>query len=49
MQNKANFQKAKMSVNPFIKKDYENERRRRLQKNKANSKPISTSHLPPKV
>jgi len=34
MQKKANFKKAEMFVNYYLQKDYENEPRRRLCKNK---------------
>ncbi len=39
MQNKPNFQKAKMNVNPYIKREYENKWQRRVRKNKPNSNP----------
>jgi len=40
MQNKPNFQKAKMNVNSLITIDYENKWQRRVRKNKPNSNPI---------
>ena len=40
MQNKANLRRAKMDVNFYSTKDYENERLSRCGENKANSKPI---------
>jgi len=36
MQNKANFKKAQMNVNLSLTKDYENKRRRKLEKSKPN-------------
>jgi len=36
MQNKANFRKAKMKLNFYLTKDYDNERLHRRGKNKAN-------------
>ncbi len=43
MQNKANFRKAQMNVNSFIKKDYRKIGAFAVQKNKANSKPIKAN------
>jgi len=40
-QFKANFRKAKMNVNSLITKDYRKKDDFAVQKNKANSKPIS--------
>ena len=40
MQNKPNFQKAKMNVNSLITTDYENKWQRKVRKNKPNSNPI---------
>ncbi len=40
MQNKPNFQKAKMNVNIYNTTDYENIWQRRVRKNKPNSNPI---------
>ena len=42
MQNKPNFQKAKMNVNSLITTDYENKWQRKVRKNKPNSNPISS-------
>ncbi len=39
MQNKPNFQKAQMNVNPYNTTDYENKLQRRVRKNKPNSNP----------
>ena len=39
-QNKPNFRNAKMNVNFFVTKDYENESTFRVRKNKAKTKPI---------
>jgi len=39
MQNKPNFQKAKMNVNPYITKEYENISDWTLGQNKPNSNP----------
>jgi hypothetical protein len=41
MQNKPNFQKAKMNANSCATTDYENKWQRRVRKNKPNSNPIS--------
>jgi len=51
-QFKPNFLKAKMNVNLFATKDYENKSDFKLQKNKPNSNPIKPkprilTHLPP--
>ncbi len=40
MQNKPNFQKAKMNASSTLTKDYENIWQRRVRKNKPNSNPI---------
>ena len=40
MQNKPNFQKSQMNVNPYNKSDYENKSNRTLGQNKPNSNPI---------
>ena len=39
MQNKANFRKAQMNVNPYITTDYENKSNWTLGENKPNSNP----------
>jgi hypothetical protein len=41
MQNKPNFRKAQMNVNPYNTKEYENKWQRGVRKNKPNSNPIS--------
>ena len=43
MQNKANFQKSQMNVNPYNITDYENKSNWTLGENKPNSKPIKPS------
>ncbi len=43
MQNKPNFQKAQMNVNPYNTTDYENKWPRRVRKNKPNSNPIKAN------
>ncbi len=43
MQNKANFRKAQMNVNSFIKKDYRKNDAFAVQKNKPNSNPIKAN------
>ncbi len=45
MQNKANFRKAKMNVNFYSTKDYENERLSRLRENKPNQTQFQKGHL----
>ncbi len=40
MQNKPNFQKSQMNVNPYNTTDYENKWQRRVRKNKPNTNPI---------
>jgi len=52
MQNKANFFKAKINVNFYSKKDYENISRRGLRKNNSlaalpNESHMTTAGLPP--
>ena len=46
MQNKPNFQKAKMNINSLITTDYENKWQRRVRKNKPNSNPIKSNFKP---
>ena len=41
MQNKPNFRKSQMNVNPYNTTDYENKWQWRVRKNKPNSNPIS--------
>ncbi len=43
MQNKPNFQKAKMNANDFVTKDYENKWQPRVRKSKPNSNPIKAN------
>jgi len=46
-QNKPNFRKAKMNINLYVTKDYENETTFRLQKNKPKQKTISNGTFLP--
>ena len=46
MQNKPNFRKAKMNVNPYISTDYENKSNWTLGQNKPNTNPIQTQFKP---
>ena len=48
MQNKPNFRKAKMNVNFYSTKDYENVPRRRTRKNKPNQTQSPRPHFYPK-
>jgi hypothetical protein len=45
MQNKANFRKAKMKLNSYSTKDYENEQLCRLRQNKPNQTQFQTQRL----
>jgi len=45
MQNKANFRKVQMNVNPILAKDYDNETAFRLRKNKPNQSQFQKGHL----
>ena len=49
MQNKANFQKSQMNVNPYNTTDYENKSNWTLGENKPNSNPIQTQSKPIKA
>ena len=46
MQNKPNFQDARMNVSILLQMDYENKRNWTLGQNKPNSKPIQTQSNP---
>ena len=46
MQNKANFQKAKMNITSVLTRNYENNRRGEHRKNKPNSNPIKANSNP---
>ncbi len=49
MQNKPNFQKSQMNVNPYNTRDYENKSNWTLGENKPNSNPIKANLQKPKM